>query len=127
LIAVPGTYPAGGLDAFYLEQGVSQGGTVPNQQAAVSAIGKTGFLAITDSADKALASGATVKLVCPLTSPKCAPKTATGTTNVNASVPVLQVVVPGSQIKQGSASVGYAQDGTPTVNYSMTGGGSGHR
>jgi len=27
-----GTYPAGGLDAFYLGQGVSQGGAVPNQQ-----------------------------------------------------------------------------------------------
>jgi hypothetical protein len=41
LIAVPGTYPAGGLDAFYLEQGVSQGGTVPNQQAAVRIGGRT--------------------------------------------------------------------------------------
>jgi hypothetical protein len=30
LIAVPGTYPTGGLDAFYLAQGVTQGGAVPN-------------------------------------------------------------------------------------------------
>jgi hypothetical protein len=41
LIAVPGTYPAGGLDAFYLGQGVSQGGAVPNQQAAVAIGGRT--------------------------------------------------------------------------------------
>lgn len=35
LVAVPGTFPAGGLDAFYLVQGVHQGGAVPNQQAPV--------------------------------------------------------------------------------------------
>jgi len=35
LVAVPGTYPSGGLDAFYLAQGVHQGGAVPNQQAPV--------------------------------------------------------------------------------------------
>ena len=41
LIAVPGTYPAGGLDAFYLAHGVSQSGAVPNQQAAVAIGGRT--------------------------------------------------------------------------------------
>jgi hypothetical protein len=41
LIAVPGTYPSGGLDAFYLAQGVHQGGAVPNQQAAVPVGGRS--------------------------------------------------------------------------------------
>lgn len=36
LIAVPDNYPQGGLDAFYLESGITQGGTVPRQQSTVS-------------------------------------------------------------------------------------------
>jgi Prokaryotic E2 family E len=41
LIAVPATYPSGGLDAFYLVQGVHQGGAVPNQQAPVTIGGRS--------------------------------------------------------------------------------------
>lgn len=40
LVAVPGTYPSGGLDAFYLGQGVTQGGVVPNQGAIAGIGGK---------------------------------------------------------------------------------------
>ena len=40
LIAVPATYPQGGLDAFYLEQGVNLGGGVPYQQAPVNIAGR---------------------------------------------------------------------------------------
>jgi hypothetical protein len=36
LVAIPATYPTGGLDAFYLEQTVSCGGSVPNQQSVVA-------------------------------------------------------------------------------------------
>jgi hypothetical protein len=41
LIAVPANYPQGGLDAFYLEQGVHQNGSVPRQQATVQLLGRT--------------------------------------------------------------------------------------
>lgn len=97
---------------------------VKSQQQAIRAIGKTGFLAITDSATKQLAPNQKVKLVCPPTFPNCAPKTPVGTTNVNASTPVLQVIVPGSEIQQGSASVAFTADNSPAVNYTMTGAGS---
>lgn len=41
LIAVPSTYPTGGLDAFYIGQGVHQGGAVPNQGAVASIAGES--------------------------------------------------------------------------------------
>jgi hypothetical protein len=41
LIAAPATYPNGGLDAFYLEQTITQGGTVPYQQSVVTIDGRT--------------------------------------------------------------------------------------
>jgi preprotein translocase subunit SecD len=98
---------------------------IKDQQAAVQTIGHTGFLALTDSGSTALAQGATVKLVCPSSQPKCGPKNAkVGTSNPTAKIPVLQVIVPGTEISQGSAQVGYDQSGAPTVTYSMSGKGS---
>lgn len=41
LIAVPGTYPAGGLDALYLLSGVTQQGGVPRQQATAQLLNRT--------------------------------------------------------------------------------------
>ena len=41
LIAVPATYPQGGLDAFYLECGVHLNGSVPRQQSVVQLLGRT--------------------------------------------------------------------------------------
>ena len=40
LIAVPSNYPHGGLDAFYLEQGVHQNGSVPRQQSTAQLLGR---------------------------------------------------------------------------------------
>jgi hypothetical protein len=44
LIAVPSTYPQGGLDAFYLESGSTQNGSVPRQQSVMSVLGRTWIL-----------------------------------------------------------------------------------
>ncbi len=97
---------------------------VKDQQQAVAAIGKTGYLALADSGSAQLGTGATVKLVCPPDLPKCGAKGAkVGAGNPNAKIPVLQVVVPGSDISQGSAQVGFDTTG-PTVTYSMNGSGS---
>ena len=41
LIAVPSTYPSGGLDAFYLELTVNQGGSIPYQQSVVAIDGRS--------------------------------------------------------------------------------------
>jgi preprotein translocase subunit SecD len=98
---------------------------VKNQQKATQTIGKTGYLALTDSGSTQLAAGEKVKLVCPQDLANCGAKGAkVGTGNPAANPPVLQVVVPGSDISQGSAQVGYDQSGQPTVTYSMNGSGS---
>ena len=41
LIAIPETYPRGGLDAFYLEQSVTQGGDMPYQQSVTTIDGRS--------------------------------------------------------------------------------------
>ena len=41
LMAIPETYPRGGLDAFYLEQGVTQRGNVPYQQLGTTIDGRS--------------------------------------------------------------------------------------
>ena len=41
LVVVPATYPQGGLDAFYLEQTINQGGSVPYQQSVTSINGRS--------------------------------------------------------------------------------------
>lgn len=99
---------------------------VKNQQNAVAAIGKTGYLALTDSGGTSLGDGTKVKLVCPPDLPKCGAKGAkVGAGNPGANPPVLQVIVPGSDIKQGSAQVGYdSTTGGPTVTYNLNGSGS---
>ena len=40
-IAVPGSYPQGGLDGFYLEKTVNQNGSIPYEQSAISIGGRT--------------------------------------------------------------------------------------
>jgi len=40
-IAVPASYPQGGLDGFYLEKTVNQGGSIPYEQPAISLNGRT--------------------------------------------------------------------------------------
>jgi preprotein translocase subunit SecD len=98
---------------------------VKNTKNAIATIGKTGYLAITDSSSKFVGTGTRVKLVCPSSTPKCAPRASVGATNMNAKIPVMQVVVPGSAISQGSAQVSPdATTGQPTVTYTMTGSGS---
>jgi hypothetical protein len=44
LIAVPSTYPQGPLDAFYLETGVTQNGTVPREQSRTELLGRNWVL-----------------------------------------------------------------------------------
>jgi len=44
LVAIPGTYPQGGLDALYLEFGVTQNGSVPRQQSTAALLGRTWIL-----------------------------------------------------------------------------------
>jgi Prokaryotic E2 family E len=44
LIAVPGTYPQGALDAFYLEAGPTQNGVVPRQQSTIVLVDRTWIL-----------------------------------------------------------------------------------
>ena len=41
LVAIPATYPQGGLDAFYLEAGVTQDGSVPRQQSTAVILDRT--------------------------------------------------------------------------------------
>src|SRR5579884_1874366 len=90
----------------------------------INSIGKTGYLALTDSATTPLGAGTKVKLVCPSSQPNCAPGAKVGTTNATAKTPVLQVVAAGKYVKSGSAQVGYDNSGNPAVTYTLTGQGS---
>jgi|SRR5579875_653638 len=94
-----------------------------NQQI-INTIGKTGFLALTDSGSTPLGAGVKVKLVCPSSQPNCAPGAKVGTTNATAKTPVLQVVAAGKYVKAGSAQVGYDNSGNPQVLYTLTGAGN---
>src|SRR5579872_5023882 len=97
-------------------------------KSALSSLGATGYLAITDSSTQSLAQGTKVTLVCPASNPKCAPGVAkgTGVTDLNAKpFPKLQILVPGTDVTQGSAQVSAdATTGQPTVLYNMNGSGS---
>src|SRR5579859_6798069 len=96
-----------------------------NQNQLISSIGKTGFLALTDSGSTNLAPQTKVKLVCPSKTPGCAPKAPVGTTNATANPPVLQVVAAGKYVQSGSAQVGFDQNtGGPSVTYTLTGAGN---
>jgi preprotein translocase subunit SecD len=95
------------------------------KQSAIQSLGKTGYLALTDAGTTALAQGARVTLVCPPTNKNCGPNFKVGTTDLSHKpYPQLQIVVPGDQISQGSAQVGFASDGSAVVNYGLKGQGS---
>jgi preprotein translocase subunit SecD len=98
-----------------------------NQNQVISTIGKTGYLAITDAAttsqNSAPGTGQPVKLSCQ-TAGCGAPGAKVGPTNLSAHPPVLQVIVPGKDVKSGSAQVAYDQAGNPMVTYSMNSSGS---
>jgi preprotein translocase subunit SecD len=91
---------------------------------AIINIGATGFLALTDSGGQNIGQGVSVKLVCPPTTPNCAAGLGTGVTNLTANPPVMQVIVPGTYVSQGSAQVGADPNGAPQVTYTLTGKGS---
>jgi preprotein translocase subunit SecD len=94
-----------------------------NQKQIISVLGQTGYLALTDSGTKNFNAGVKVKLVCK--DAGCGASKQTGVSNLNVSPPVMQVVVPGKYIKQGSAQTGYDQNtGGPIVNYQLQGKGS---
>jgi preprotein translocase subunit SecD len=93
-----------------------------DQQSVITAISKTGALALADSDDQYLTPGTKVRLKCKQLG--CAPHTKVGKTNVHATPPVLQVVVPQQYVQQGSAQVGYDSDGNPTVTYNLVGDGA---
>ncbi len=94
-----------------------------NQKQVISVLGQTGYLALTDSGTKNFNAGVKVKLVCK--DAGCGASKQTGVSNLNVSPPVMQVVVPGKYIKQGSAQTGYDQNtGGPIVNYQLQGKGS---
>jgi preprotein translocase subunit SecD len=100
-----------------------------NQSQVINTIGKTGFLALTDSGttSQSLAptQGEIVKLVCPATEPNCAPGAKVGTPNSSAHPPVVQVIAAGKYVSRGSAQVGFDNTtNTPTVTYTLTGKGS---
>jgi len=95
-----------------------------NQSQLMNSLGKTGFLALTDSGTTNLGVGQQVTLTCKdkdcgLANPKIAPS------NPSASPkPILQVVVPGKYVSQGSAQVGFDSAGQPDVTYTLHGRGS---
>jgi preprotein translocase subunit SecD len=94
-----------------------------DQQSISKVLGATGYLALTDSGATSEGAGTKVKLVCPTAG--CAPNTKVGQTNMGATPPVMQIIVPGKYISRGSAQVGYDQTtGGPTVTYTLTGSGS---
>lgn len=94
-----------------------------NQSQLIDRIGKTGFLALTDSGSTNLGAGTKVKLVCKTAG--CAPHTPVGVTNATASPPVLQVVAPGKYVQSGSAQVGFdSTTNQPSVTYTLTGAGN---
>ena len=94
-----------------------------NQSQLIKAIGKTGFLALTDSGSTNLNPGRTVKLVCK--TPGCAPNIPVGTTNATANPPVLQIIAPGKDVQSGSAQVGFdSTTNQPSVTYTLQGAGS---
>jgi preprotein translocase subunit SecD len=94
-----------------------------NQSQLIDRIGKTGFLALTDSGSTFLSAGATVKLVCK--TPGCAPKTPVGVTNATANPPALLIVAPGKDVQSGSAQVGFdSTTNQPSVTYTLQGAGN---
>ena len=94
-----------------------------NQSQLIKAIGKTGFLALTDSGSTNLNPGTSVKLVCKTAG--CAPNTPVGTTNATANPPVLQIIAPGKDVQSGSAQVGFdSTTSQPSVTYTLQGAGS---
>jgi len=94
-----------------------------NQDAVINSIGRTGFLALTDSGSQPLPAGTKVTLSCP--QPGCAPNAKVGLTDLSVKPhPILQVVVPGKYVKQGSAQVTFDTTGQPAVNYTLEGTGS---
>ncbi len=92
------------------------------QSQLIQTLGKTGYLALTDSGTTPLAAGAKVQLVCKTAG--CAPGAKIGSTSTTAATPQLQVVVPGKYVKQGSAQVGFDTSGNPDVTYTLVGAGS---
>jgi len=99
---------------------------VKNQSSMMQTIGKTGYLALTDGGAQAVGQGIPVTLSCPTSDPKCAPGATVGPTQLNAKPrPILQVIVPGKYIQQGSAQVTFNNStGNPAVDYTMSGTGS---
>jgi preprotein translocase subunit SecD len=97
-----------------------------DQNTLFNIIGKTGYLALTDSSTTSLGNGAKVKLVCDGgQAAGCPQGSKPGNTNASASPPVLKVIVPGREVSPGSAQVGFdSTTGQPTVTYSLRGAGS---
>lgn len=94
-----------------------------NQKQVIDQVGKTGYLALTDAGSQPLGPGQPVRLVCK--DKGCGASTKTGVTNLSAKPPVLQVVVPGKYVAQGSAQAGFSQSASqPVVDYTLTGKGS---
>lgn len=92
------------------------------QSQVISILGKTGYLALTDGGTTQVATGAKVKLTC--SGAGCPVGSKAGATNLSAHPPVMNIVVPGSYVKQGSAQVSADQLGQPTVIYTLQGHGS---
>ncbi len=93
-----------------------------NQSQIIQQIGKTGFLALTDSGSTNLGAGTKVTLVCKTAG--CAPHTAVGVTNATANPPRLQIITPGKYVQSGSAQVGFDSSNQPDVTYTLQGAGN---
>lgn len=96
-----------------------------NTNAVVNAIGKTGYLALTDSGSTQLGAGTPVKLTCTGGHANGCPAGAKpGVSNATAKPPVLNVIAAGKYVSQGSAQVGFDTSGQPDVTYTLTGAGN---
>src|SRR5579872_248941 len=94
---------------------------VKNAEKAISTIGATGFLALTDSGNTYFPPGTKVKLVCKVAG--CAKGYPVGQSNLSAKTPVMQIIVPGTEISRGWPHLGIDQNNNDRVNFNMTGAG----
>lgn len=90
---------------------------VPKQNSILSAVIKPGYLALANSDDQPLQPAASVRLRCKQKG--CAPGVKVGKTNLRSRPPTLQIIIPQTEVQQGSATVARDSGGFPTVTYSL--------
>ena len=96
---------------------------VTRRPSVLAALAAPGYVALTDSRSTQLPSGRRVTLSCMTLGPDCPPGSQVGASNLEVYPdPVLQIVVPGTYVKPGSARVDIVSTtGQPTVFYTLIG------